>query len=529
MKVLLRLTMLAMMILLVACNSDSGSSSDDDAENGAANGSGSGSGSGSGGASAGLEAEWAMSVSDASGNTEFEAVAVGPDGSVYAVGAQDRNAPVDYGTGVSVSGGSNGYNAVIVKYNADGEPQWASSTVVAPSRSRFLAVAVDDDGNVFAAGYQRGTGEYDYGNGVTAQSDASGEYPGNLVLVKYNADGEAQWARTVAEYDGESFDSQTSLFHGLAVDADGNVYAAGTIGLNTYTLSEEGDAEVTVKGSGGGDTYAVLVKYDTDGAAEWARSVTGSNWSSGSLPSSVFHDVAVSHDGDVYVVGRQTRSLEYRYGSGVSAEGDSGRNVVIVKYDSDGDAQWAKSVEEAESRSEFFAVAVDSNGHVYTAGYQRGDEDFKYGDGATTSGAVDGGLSALVVSYDSDGDARWAQVTQVAEDDSLFRGLAVDGSGDIIAVGYLTGTGSFGFGNDVEVDGVSDEENVLLVAFDDEGVAQDARTVSGVTSASEFNGVAAGGNVYAVGYQMGNESFDYGDGVTAIGKMGVSNAVIVQY
>lgn len=523
MKVLTRITLLVATIALVACNSDSGSSSSSDSENG-------GSGSGSGGGSTGIDAVWAMTVEDASGDTEFEAVAVGSDGSVYAVGIQSGMAEVDYGSGVTAQGDSNGYNAAIVKYNSDGEPQWARSTEDAPSRSRFLAVAVDGDGNVFAAGYQRGTGEFDYGNGVTAQSDAGGEFPGNLVLVKYNADGEAQWARTVVEFGGQSSDSQTSMFNSLAVDADGNVYAAGSIDVSSYTLSQTGDSEISVSGSGGGETFPVLVKYDTDGTAKWARSITGSNYSSGNPPSSEFHAVAVSDDGDVYAVGRQGRSLEHRYGSGVSAEGDnSARNAVIVKYDSDGDAQWARSVEVASSRSEFYAVAVDSSGHVYAAGYQRGDGDFTYGNGVTTSAGTDTSSNAVLVSYNSEGEARWAQAVQTAEDDSEFQGVAVDSSGTIVAAGYLTGSGSFGFGNDVEVDGASEDENALLVAFDDDGVAQEARTVSGVSFSSEFNGVAADGYVYAVGFQAGGESFEYGDDVSATGKLGIDNAVIVKY
>lgn len=522
MKVLTRFTILAVTLVLAACNSDSSSSSDDDSE--------SSSGNGSGGASAGVEAGWAMTVTDASRDTEFEGVAVGPDGSVYAVGAQETETEVDYGSGVSVEGGNSSENAVIVKYNEDGEPQWAQTAEVAPSRSRFLAVAVDDDGNVFAAGYQRGTGEYDYGNGVTAQSEVGTDTPGNLVLVKYNADGVAQWARTAFSREGGEFFTQTSEVNGLAVDGDGNVYAAGRMGVGTYTLSKDGDAELTVSGSG--DPVSVVVKYDADGTAQWASSVKGASGQANSR----FYDVAVSSDGDVYVVGQQRGSFEYRYRSrdfaeqieAVAVTGPSGRNAVLVRYDSDGDAQWARSVETG-GQSEFFAVAVDDSGNVLVAGYQRGDDEFTYGGDANTTGGLENGSNAVVVSYSSDGDALWAQAAESAEDESEFHGVAVDSSGGVIAVGYLKGSGSFGFGNDIEVDGSSDDENALLVSFDDEGVAQQARTVSGVDFPSEFNGVAANDNVYVVGFQEGSESFEYGDDVTATGKVGIDNAVIVKY
>ena len=50
------------------------------------------------------------------------------------------------------------------------------------------------DGSVYAAGCIDGTGTYNFGNSVTAAGTYSGY---NIVLVKYNSSGVAQWARTV--------------------------------------------------------------------------------------------------------------------------------------------------------------------------------------------------------------------------------------------------------------------------------------------------------------------------------------------
>jgi hypothetical protein len=75
---------------------------------------------------------------------------------------------------------------VLVKYNSSGIAQWAKSVEAGTSESAFNAVAVDGSGNIYAAGYQRGTGSFDYGNGVTAQGTYSGG--SNVLLLKYRQD-----------------------------------------------------------------------------------------------------------------------------------------------------------------------------------------------------------------------------------------------------------------------------------------------------------------------------------------------------
>ena len=80
------------------------------------------------------------------------------------------------------------------------------------------------------------------------------------------------------------------------------------------------------------------LSIDANNAAIWARStIAGAS-------SSVFSGIAKDSSGNLYVVGYQTGNSTYTYGSGVSAAGaHSGLNATIVKYDSAGNAVWAKS------------------------------------------------------------------------------------------------------------------------------------------------------------------------------------------
>jgi hypothetical protein len=217
-----------------------------------------------------------------------------------------------------------------VKYNASGTALWARSVTsesVGTIGSDFNAVAVDSSGSVYAAGYQEYTAICTYGPGVSAQGAYTGYQATNAVLVKYNSSGTAQWARSV------STGSDSSVFEAVTVDSSGNVYAAGYQSENSiYTYG----AGVSAKGFGrsdnGPDYNEVLVKYDTSGTAQWARTVNEVNkYNSYESMYSWFSAVAVDSSGNVYAAGRQNSGTS-TYGTGVSTQFNERKGPVLVKY-----------------------------------------------------------------------------------------------------------------------------------------------------------------------------------------------------
>jgi len=129
-------------------------------------------------------AQWARSVSAGSGSSEFRGVSVDSSGNVYATGHQNGSGTYTYGAGVSATGSAAGsVNVVLVKYNSSGAAQWAKTVSAGSNGSRFFGVSVDTAGNVYAAGFQYGTGSFTYGTDVSA----TGTYAENVnvVLVKY--------------------------------------------------------------------------------------------------------------------------------------------------------------------------------------------------------------------------------------------------------------------------------------------------------------------------------------------------------
>ncbi|WP_010262715.1 SBBP repeat-containing protein, partial [Treponema primitia] len=93
---------------------------------------------------------------------------------------QNYTSPVLY-TVTAEDGSSQPYTVTVTGIAAD---QWARTVTAGADSSYFTSIAVDGSGNVYAAGYQQGTGTFTYGTGVNVTGTAISS---NVVLVKYNA------------------------------------------------------------------------------------------------------------------------------------------------------------------------------------------------------------------------------------------------------------------------------------------------------------------------------------------------------
>jgi len=470
----------------------------------------------SGGSSVSGTAQWLQLPTPASGTITFSNVATDSSGNVYVVGTQTGTGAHQYAAGVTATGTATGSNAVLVKYNSAGAAQWARSTTAGTGGSSFQGVAVDSSGNVFAVGSQSGNTSTSYAAGVTA----TGTYNlgNNVVIVKYNSSGAAQWARTVTA------GTNASSFTAAAADSTGNVYAVGSQSQNgVFTYA----AGVSATGSASAATNAVIVKYDTNGTAQWAKTVSAGN------NNSVFNGVGVDSSGNAYVAGSQSTNASYTYDTGVTATGVSvsGLNLVVVKYNSAGTGQWARVATAGSNQSNANAIAVDSGGNSYVAGYQIGNTAFTYGVGVSATASASGAMNSLLVKYDNSGTAQWARTVTTGAFESRFFAVAIDGTGKIMAGGNKLSENSFAFGNGITVTGTSFNYNMTLVQYDSSGNAQWGRSVTSGSNNSRINGIAAdsSGNIYGIGFQNGTGTYAYGSGISAAGPLSGDNALIVKY
>ncbi|MDD2890823.1 MAG: SBBP repeat-containing protein [bacterium] len=268
-------------------------------------------------------------------------IAVDKNGNVYVAGfTSDSMTANDYAT---------------IKYNSSGDTMWTRIyNGTDNTDDEVRAMAIDDSGNVYVAGYSNGSGTYD-----------------DYVTIKYNSSGDTMWLR---RYNGPG--NGNDIVRAMTVDASGNVYVTGT-------SIESGDSWSY--------NYATI-KYNSSGAEQWVRRYDG--------PGNANDDataIAVDENGNVYVTGESKGAgTEYDYAT--------------IKYNSSGDTMWTRRYNGTNNYYDrAHAIAVDNNGNVYVTG--ESDSDY------TTIKYNNSGAEQWVRRYDGPGNTN-DYVTAIAVDDN---------------------------------------------------------------------------------------------------------------
>jgi hypothetical protein len=465
-----------------------------------------------------LKPVWANVVTyDSNSNySSFLSITTDSDGNVYTVGSISDTGIHDFGNNIKASGTFSGYNSIIVKYNSLGKAQWAQPIVSGPSASGFTSVALDKNGNIYAAGGIYGIGKYDFGNNVTVTTAiASQSY--NCVIVKYDSSGVANWAESI--YPGSTGSTQTS-FSSVATDTDGNIYAAGLIsGTGTYNFGNGVNAD----GTHSGNCNFILVKYNPSGIAQWAETISsGSN-------NSEFNSITVDSDGNIYACGYIYGKGPYYLNNGITVNCISDNyNPILVKYNSLGEAEWVQTLSSfldtspwytLSPNSSFNSIKSDSNGNIYVAGYIIDTGTYDFGNNVTVFGA---GIhnNLVLLKYNSSGIAQWAKSVSTASGDSDFKSISLDNNSNVYAVGYITNGGPYNFGDGISINGAfsGGESNFVMVKYNSLGVAQWAETTKSSfdsTYTPIFNSinVDSTNNIYVTGHKLGTTSYNFGNNV----------------
>ncbi|MGB7054012.1 MAG: SBBP repeat-containing protein [bacterium] len=270
-----------------------------------------------------------------------------------------------YVTGYSEGSGT-GSDYATIKYDSSGVEQWiARYNGPGNIGDKAGAIVVDDSGNVYVTGYSVGAG-------------TGSDY----ATIKYNSSGVEQW---VARYN--SPDSSHDSSKGIAIDNSGNIFVGGT--------SRRSKTD---------DDY-VVVKYNTLGVEQWVTQYNGTgNYRDGARA------LVIDSESNVYVTG---------YSVGLGSDDD----YATVKYNSSGVEQWVARYDGPISGLDYArAIAVDSSGNVYVAGFSEGSgTEFDY----------------AVAKYDSLGVEQWvARYDGPGNSYDEARKMVIDNAGNSYVTGY---------------------------------------------------------------------------------------------
>ncbi|MCX6257084.1 MAG: T9SS type A sorting domain-containing protein [Bacteroidia bacterium] len=275
-----------------------------------------------------------------------------------------------------------GPNFFVAKYTSSGEVVWAKTTS-SDVPSRIYAITADSHDNLYV------TGDYCFhsiilGN-TTLYPDESGviNTRTDLFIAKMDTSGNFIWAKSIT---GSGFE------FGINISADDfdHIFLIGT---TNSSVVDFGTGTLNFPDISGEDNY-FIARYDTSGNLLWVKNQGSSLYSTGS---------AFDHNGNYYVTG----SFGY-YCSPVYFGNDTLINTApstidafIVKYDSSGNALWARSFGGIGYDS-FEGIITDVNNNVCACGWS-GSQSVNY----DNINVPDSGM--IIVKFSPTGSTLWAK------------------------------------------------------------------------------------------------------------------------
>jgi len=296
---------------------------------------------------------------------------------------------------------------------------------------------------------------------VAGRTSYFGGGSGDILLIKTDANGNLQWAKTYGGTDDDyaysvqqtsdggyivaggtlSFGAGVADIFLIKTDAFGNVQWAKTYGgMNAdfaYSVQQTSDGGYMVAGTtfsfgAGGDI--LLIKTDANGDIMWAKTYGGTNFDFAS-------SVQQTSDGGYIVAG-----YTYSFGAGYS-------DVFLIKTDAFGNVQWAKTYGEAGDEVAY-SVQQTSGGGYIVAGYT-----WSFGAGLS---------DVFLIKINASGNLQWAK-TYGGTNYDIAHSVQQTSDGGYIVAG---GTNSFGAGG----------YDAFLVKTDTFGNLQWVKTYGGTVS-----------------------------------------------
>jgi len=213
--------------------------------------------------------------------------------------------------------------------------------------------------------------------------------------------------------------------HAVALDdtfgTDGiAITPIGALWDRAYGIAIQGDGKIVAAGysDNGSDTDVAVVRYNTDGSLDTDFDSDGMVMTPVGTSYDGARAIAIQGDGKIVV-------------AGYSGKG-SGTDFTVVRYNTDGsldtafDADGIVTTPVGTSDDEAHAIAIQGDGKIVVAGYSDNGSDT---DIAVVRYNTDGSLDTA---FDTDGIV----TTPVGSSDDEAHGIAIQGDGKIVVVGY---------------------------------------------------------------------------------------------
>jgi hypothetical protein len=366
-------------------------------------------------------AQWASSPQGNSSATSYEVVkgvSIADDNTFCVAGSYQSS--LNFGNNISLDV-STGRDLMLIKYDANGTPLWARSTMNGSgsgSGEYFEDVYTDSSGNIYASGYFN-SGNLEFGNNVLKTNSGSVD----AIAIKYNSSGTAQLALDI---------NGTKEDYALKIKADssGNIYVAG----NTKSQPINFGNGVTYYSSNDKNRDVFVAKFNSSGVAQWAKG-------GGSQYDDYVKGLVVDSGGNVYING-YSGSADANF-DGTILPNQGSLDIFLVKYDSSGNLQWVKSSLYSSGTSTDYAdgLAIDSTDNLYFLGHTY--SSLKFASDINISNTSSGDM--FLVKYNSSGDAQWLARATGSSNEVPYS-VSADNNAVYVSGSSLSSTINFGNG-----------------------------------------------------------------------------------
>ncbi|HEY5535020.1 MAG TPA: SBBP repeat-containing protein [Ignavibacteria bacterium] len=232
----------------------------------------------------------------------------------------------------------------------------------------------------------------------------------------------------------------------IAVDIQGNIYVVGSsIGNGSYF-------------------DIVTIKYNSLGEEQWIQRYNGTGNDTDYVSGMVIND-----NGDIFVIG--------------SSKGKrAGRDIVTIKYNSDGEEKWVQRYNGSGNGSNYpKSIVIDKNNNVYVVGSSEG---------------LGTEYDIVTIKYNSNGDQLWVSRYEGSGRD-MGESILIDKKGAI----YVTGSCKF-IPEENTSNNISQWDDLILIKYDSSGTEQWKRLYDGPINGSDCGtnlAIDLQNNIYVTG------------------------------
>ena len=365
--------------------------------------------------------------------SEVQGVSFDDNKNMYIVGRRRQLAYHGYYTG-----GNGTYEAVIYKYDQNGNLQWqkrlgeTGGVNNGYDSTYFVEVATDGSGNSYAVGR---VFEGNVNNNPLGGNVPNGPTWG--VLAKFNSSGALQWQRTIKGNASASTNSQAEYYNytkldGVTIDNNGDILVCGTLYYSRYD--------------------GFIAKFNSSGTIQWQKQFGSStSWT-------VLNNIKTDSSGNIFIAGNSN------FGAGAAVQG--GYHGLLARFNSSGALQWLRKFTSGKGGS-----FVNNTIHSMTAN--------------DNMIVICGGTSTATFKFNHSGTLQWQRQygDKTAANDGQMRGgrsVAIDNDDNVYTTDFISGA-TYGL---VAANSGTDQ---MLMKYDTDGNLVYRRFIGSTTSEAEFN------------------------------------------